>query len=82
MFDVQVIGAGIAGLTCARILHLAGYSLVVLVSRPWLRSRKGYCGRCCCAAATRSAPSLTRQLHGTPRRSRTALPGSQDRIVS
>ncbi|MBC6471444.1 MAG: NAD(P)-binding protein, partial [Hormoscilla sp. GM102CHS1] len=41
MFDVQVIGAGIAGLTCARILHLAGYSLVVLVSRPWLRSRKG-----------------------------------------
>lgn len=29
MFDVVVIGAGIAGLTCARLLHQAGYSVMV-----------------------------------------------------
>lgn len=30
MFDVAIIGAGLAGLTCAQQLHQAGYSVVVL----------------------------------------------------
>ena len=29
-FDVAVIGAGMAGLTCAQLLHQAGYSTIVL----------------------------------------------------
>lgn len=30
MFDVAIIGAGLAGLTCAQQLHQAGYSVVVI----------------------------------------------------
>ena len=30
MLDVAIIGAGVAGLTCAQQLHQAGYKVVVL----------------------------------------------------
>ena len=54
MFDVAVIGAGMAGLSCAKQLRLAGYSVVVV------EKSRGVGGR----VATRRV-NATRADHGT-----------------
>jgi renalase len=55
LFDVAIIGAGMAGLTCAQQLQQAGYSVIIL------EKSRGVGGR----VATKRLPNGTRADHGT-----------------